>query len=340
MRRAVSPRSRGFTLIELLVVIAIIAILIGLLLPAIQKVREAAARSSCQNNLKQLATAVHNYSDANSALPPVRIIGADGWATWLALILPYIEQGALAQNWDFTKKYAQQTAAAQQGQPKVFLCPSRRGPGDLSIAENFDSEDTAPPPNWTWGGALENRFSAANNAPGAVSDYAACVGDMRGNTGSATAPQWFAASANGALIVGTVTSGGTGTTVTGFVSNTKFRDIIDGTSNTFLAGEKHVPKDMFGHPKVGDGPAFCGSWTCFAGRIAGIEDPLAFSPTDLTPSTAPDGIFARKFGSWHPGVCQFVFCDASVRIVRNNIDTTNLRRFAVRNDTEVIDYRD
>src|SRR6266699_3282540 len=107
--------SRGaFTLIELLVVIAIIAILIGLLLPAVQKVREAAARLKCQNNLKQLSLAVHNYHDANSFLPPggidVKIVGAPKFGIpvtaqhithgWAIQILPYIEQDAMFRNYN------------------------------------------------------------------------------------------------------------------------------------------------------------------------------------------------------------------------------------------------
>src|SRR5207249_4803435 len=100
-RNSCSP---GFTLIELLVVIAIIAILIALLVPAVQKVREAAARTQCANNLKQIGLAIHAYHDTFKFLPPARL-DYDGGATWCVLILPQLDQMPLYSQWDLTQEY-------------------------------------------------------------------------------------------------------------------------------------------------------------------------------------------------------------------------------------------
>jgi len=342
-----SQRPRhGFTLVELLVVIAIIGVLVALLLPAVQAAREAARRSSCQNNLRQIGLAFHNFHDSSNAFPPLRIAGGDGWASCFVLIAPYMEQSTLYNAWDLTKRYSQQTVMAQQPHIKTYYCPARRSPKELSIAEQWYVNDPTPPPNPVTSEAAQFRFGSQNNPPGALGDYAACVGDMRGNPNNPNAENWFNTESNGAIIIGstvpTVSTGSAQTLVlTIWTSNTRFSRIEDGTSTTFLAGEKHIPAKMFGRPKVGDGPLYSGSWTCFAGRIAGIEDPLGRGPTDIFPSGGVvDGIFARKFGGVHPGICQFVFCDGSTRAVRVTIDGLNLRRLAVRNDGDPVNSDD
>jgi hypothetical protein len=164
---------------------------------------------------------------------------------------------------------------------------------------------------------------------------------MRGQPNDPNAQNWFNVNSNGAIIIATPTPAPANptaatTTVTSWTNNVRLAQVDDGTSNTFLAGEKHIPPKMFGRVRVGDGPLYSGSWSCFPGRIAGLEDPLARGPNDLTPSTGiVDAIYSRKFGSWHPGVCLFVFVDGSTRMIRTTIDTVNLRRYAVRNDGEV-----
>src|SRR5262245_22978613 len=141
--RSPSTRDRqsGFTLIELLVVIAIIGVLIALLLPAVQKVREAANRTHCANNLKQMGIAIHNFHGMHGTLPPDRI--ANDWPTWAVLLLPYLEQDSAYRLWNLQYRYGEQPAPAGSATDpaphdfKVFFCPSRRGPGQLSKAYTY-----------------------------------------------------------------------------------------------------------------------------------------------------------------------------------------------------------
>src|SRR5256714_6910350 len=146
MSPRVHPRP-GFTLVELLVVIAIIAILIGLLLPAVQKVREAAARTKCENNLKQMSLALHTYALVNGQFPaayvnkpPTPYDYIPGWG-WGTLILPYVEQDPLHQQLDPLRTLFGNGAnpaapnALNQKPLKIYRCPSDNGP-DLNNFRN------------------------------------------------------------------------------------------------------------------------------------------------------------------------------------------------------------
>ena len=329
----VRPRRGGFTLIELLVVIAIIAILIGLLLPAVQKVREAAARISCANNLHQLGVAVHAYHDASGFLPPSRL-NKDGCVGWTVLILPFIEQGNLYQQWaaptalspnGINDSYYLKSPAIQQAQVPLFYCPARRGPGLLSVnhATGDVPEATKPP-----GGVVPY--------PGALGDYACSFGDNPTNN---IEPSDDTTSGTGAMVRANGVQTSNKLTMTSWSSQTRFDSISDGLSNTLLIGEKHVPITKQGVSRLAPGTAnekYIGDasiWNADAlenvGRSAGQYNPLALGPND-NDNTLP--INVENFGSAHAGVCQFVFCDGSVHALPVSLNSRILGYLANRAD--------
>jgi prepilin-type N-terminal cleavage/methylation domain-containing protein/prepilin-type processing-associated H-X9-DG protein len=300
--RLPTPR-RAFTLIELLVVIAIVAILIGLLLPAVQKVREAANRLSCGNNLKQLGLAVHNYHDTNESLVPAWIgnnaLDPDGWATWAVLLLPYLEQDNIYNLWDLRYPASKQTPAAYQQQLKVLHCPGRP-------AFVLSTGDFTP-------------------AGGGLTDYAASFG---------TEAQFD--QSNGAIIPVNppLSYDPSGNPVyTTWRGQLTFAGITDGTSQTFLFGEKHVrPKSLRGRNE--DRSAFGGQNNSVR-RMAGVGPTGNVRP--LRPPQDQNGAQANEsFGGPHTGVCQFVFADGSVKAVKTTTGVQTLTLLAGRSDGQVI----
>jgi prepilin-type N-terminal cleavage/methylation domain-containing protein/prepilin-type processing-associated H-X9-DG protein len=300
-------RRTAFTLIELLVVIAIIAVLIGLLLPAFQKVREAAARTQCTNNLKQMGLAIHNYHGVNSNLPPSRV--GPQHATWFVVILPYMEQNNLYMQWNLANNYYEQSTEVQNAFVKQYVCPTRRSSPMPSTEYEISSI-----------GVPDSQLH-----PGTQGDYA-CNGGQFYNS-IVDNPQ-----CRGAMCSANSQINGSDQ-VTTSKSQTALTDITDGTSQTFLVGEKHSVRSMWGEsgPTWGEGAIWNGDFPRNFCRIAGQTLwNLGQGPTDNA------GPFHCKFGSWHPGICQFLFADGHVGSLSNSTDMTTLQILACRNDGLVV----
>lgn len=302
-----APR-RGFTLIELLVVIAIISILMGLLLPAVQKAREAASRMSCSNNLKQLGLAMHHFELTHGRLPPTRVyVGSPTWAVYL---LPFIEQDNLYYKWDIGQTYYLQNSVARQTPVKTFFCPSRRtasaGGPSLSVSGDVPSTTIGGTGTGTTGTGTGSTGTGGTNYPGALGDYAVVV-DKSG----LDAPD-----------------GVTVFNMTGpfqAVNGNRLIDFRDGTSSTLLMGEKHIPKDKMG---VGwwDCSLYNGDYYQCSSRAASRQFTLTTNPNDPY----------WKFGSMHMQVVMFCFADGHVQSLPEWTNPVVLEALSTRAGGEVI----
>jgi prepilin-type N-terminal cleavage/methylation domain-containing protein/prepilin-type processing-associated H-X9-DG protein len=317
----------GFTLIELLVVIAIIAILIGLLLPAVQKVREAANRMSSQNNLKQIGLATHNFVGVNESFPlanyyPQAQTGTPpGWVSvdpnfhvissgW-AVILPHIEQDNMARRYD-PKLHPFDATVVRDGYTNKMI-------SDLPL-KTFTAPADPPPALPPYPGWASYMWSAGNRTFLGV-----------GQPGTGT--DGFTPSD------GVVVPGKEGVRVT-------FAGITDGTSSTFLAGEAHHTLKGYTYTSGPNaGQVRTGDTTWNYGHVY-----FSYTHTNTPPNThqaatwsydparvGEDGKYA--FRSAHAGGVNFLFCDGSVRFVRQSIALPTYQALGSRAGGEVVgDY--
>ncbi len=315
-----SPRSRGFTLIELLVVVAIVGLLVALLLPAVQAAREAARRAQCQNNLKQIGLALHGYLDAQGTFPPgfslYRPESDDfvpGWA-WGPRLLGELEQGALYNSLNMSHQfmYTPPNQTVIEARLSAFLCPSSGGRGPFST------------------GFIEVPvFGLDQLAPG---QYIASAGSI-----SLKDTNGQIAKGNGVFFLN---------------SRVALREITDGSSATLMIGERS--RDIADATWVGvTGAHFylCtkDNWpikTCASamfmvlGRTGPSSDvrlPIGAQrivPTGNTPNSSGAG--ADGFRSMHPGGCNFLLGDGSIRFIKETITSNVFQALATRGGGEVI----
>ena len=370
------PNSRqgrsGFTLIELLVVVAIIAVLIGLLLPAVQQARESARRTQCKNNLKQIGLACHNFHDAKNYLPPShhgykagnRVLGQ----TWLWLICPYLDYAPAAE---LSDSYTWQCAATcwsslwDQGKHPVIpslFCPSRRSsmrqtsPAQADDGIFWYPRANYPAPNMTYGtsGCTDYAGNAGSSYFGTLP--AGIVYGTIGPNGngcivpsniteftqpaSVTFPLTLTVGSNGSV---GWNSGGTGV-IFRATGNVTLSSIRDGSSNTILSGEKSVAPSHFGESggtstvtltasDWGDGDFV--SPTNEYNYVREYTGGINFQDSDHENSPTS---YTRSFGSAHTSVVNFVFADGSVRSIAKSVDATLYSYMCNRSDGQGIDW--
>ena len=302
LRLSYSAR-RGFTLVELLVVIAIIGILIGMLLPAVQQVREAARRTECANQMRQLSLAILNFESSRSRFPPgwTSEDSSDdgllpGWA-WSAEILPFIEQSNLSDQIDFEAAILDPDNLPLTTEViETYLCPSDPD-GEIL---NFVTEVVEP---------VGNGSGNSNNNSGGFGD------------------ELLLARSNYSGVFGNIDDiedpfRGDGI----FFGNSRlgFQSIRDGSSNTMLIGERR--NDL-------------GAVT-WVGVIDGIEEPFAriVGATDRAPNDAGEEL--QNFRSYHPGGINVGLADGSTQFVTNNVDEELFQALGTRSGGEVVNTGD
>jgi prepilin-type N-terminal cleavage/methylation domain-containing protein/prepilin-type processing-associated H-X9-DG protein len=368
------PQSRpGFTLIELLVVIAIIAILIGLLLPAVQKVREAAARSSCQNNLKQIGLALHNFADKSSGRLPAAMINSgragggaigatisnykgpevdlqavygkgDSIATYRVMnhtgfvaLLPYLEQGPLFQQYNYqyvangSNPYGYTMGPDPSGNPnrivgsqpiKTLTCAADENPAPVVTSTDGAGAFYERGGNGAYPGvARSNYLFNTGYYTDYDRDWSQCATWARGPFGN-----------NGAASIANMRDGTSNTIALGeatqqFHTSTAYGPYALGGTHTSVHGRILQYTPGLVQQSGGVGPT-----TCSSNGVCGINYCIAYcgingqngrTINNWTDSRAPY-TYAWQFGSKHPGGANFVFCDGSVKFLRDSIDYVNV----------------
>jgi prepilin-type N-terminal cleavage/methylation domain-containing protein/prepilin-type processing-associated H-X9-DG protein len=323
-RTSRSTKRCGFTLVELLVVIAIIAVLIGLLLPAVQKVRAAAARAHCLNNLHQIGIGAANYEGTNGRFPvgarlpvPVGDRLTGGTNLWVEL-LPYIEQDNLYRRWDRddNRNNVGGTDAPSAQVIKLLLCPADPLP-QLVVP--------CPPPvfapQWSWGSY-------------GMSSYGGNAGKRGFPPG--TAPLYPGMTRDGIFYID---------------SSVRLADLTDGSSTTFLFGERYLQDPQYDsqQPQVrpGGGPIeSVGTWATVAGPTGDMGAVTLSTPVAINYRVPPGGDLSTlddricAFGSGHWGGANFAFADGSVRFVSQSMALETLQALSTRCGGEVVSNDD
>ncbi len=292
--RPVRRTRKGFTLIELLVVIAIIAVLIALLLPAVQQAREAARRSQCKNNLKQLGLALHNYHDVVNCFPPGGFHnGTQG--SFLIGILPYLEQAPLYNTIDFTIVNYSGLGRYAINKIPVYHCPSAR--------DVLSPTETGTPPGGT-------------AVPCYTTHYYGVMGPGLDQTNPATGNLYAVENSGGNAGHGGFSSHGILRTTRYSSVNrygvTRMSDVKDGTTNTFLVGELSYDSQK----------ANC--YRCWT-RGNGGQNAIASAKNivqgiNVAGYNGSNNFNSPSFGSTHTGGAHFLMADGSVRFVSENVD--------------------